>query len=722
MNDDRTAKGTSERHEFSIALPNLVAILGDALYSSWEVAVRELVQNAHDAIQRMDPPNNEPLITIECNSITKILTIEDNGEGMTREQVLNQLSTIGSGASVEYRNRLKQGGRRDEANKVIGQFGIGLLASFLLGERIEIETRSIRGKPNDAILWVSHGGTNYTITNIRKDRVGTRVIIRLGLGNDEVTSGSLPIQYRRVVALEQLAKPGAIEGVVRQYCQLLPIPIRCGKRQINETTLPWNSTTEDVVACRRFLEQRFGEEIGHVIPIPEIECQSLFGGALYVPTNLVRAESKSRRLDLFLQRMYVGETFADLLPEWARFLSGVINAWELAPTLDREDVRRDPAFFHGRRMIEDAIRKSLLREAAGEPLRFREFVSRHSSILKTVVAGMPTDLAKCIAPEITFETVGGVYSLREILERQKPRDNRTVLYFDGAVREIRRDLLEGLVDISYIVMIKEPDDERALQACEKLDELIRLQKYVVEAQHILPPAEGARWRELEGFVAKRLQIPVEACAFKNPAIPALVLMRRMSEAQCGTFNTLVGYHNSSDEIEKRLSGSPVNEGSREYLFVNCNCDLIQMMADHLHEFRVDALSVEAMSLIIEEIWNTAQLVSGKDVLPAQIYRMFANLRNLGQHLLNLTDREESVVNDPVKAHLVKLRRILAELFDEGELRTLCFDLDVDYEDLAGQRKGEKARELVRHLHNRARIVELVAVGKKLRPNAIWDLD
>lgn len=635
-----------ENFNFNIALPNLIGILGDALYSTWEVAVRELIQNSHDAIIRMDPQPEHPRITIDCNMFLRTLVIEDNGEGMMKEQMIHQLSTIGAGASIEYRKRLKQGRNDTELNKVIGQFGIGLLASFLLGDKIEIESRSMQAAVNEAVRWTSRGGSGYSVEYIEKKDIGTKVIIHLGIGESVESAAGLPIQHRRILALNELNKPDALEKVVKQYCELISVPIFCRNIQLNCTVLPWQNKSNRQSACGQFLEQRFAEEIEIAIPINEDECRGILGGALFIPHKSILPDPLGNRVDLFLKRMYIGNKYIDILPSWASFFSGVINAWHLTPTLARDDVRKDHTFWQARKMIENALKKTFIKLSSMEPGIFKNLVRTHSGILKKYLPEMPTELAKLITPELLFDSISGAHSFRETIKLQAPLDKKTIMYFDGPPGDIRRELIEGLVDISYIIITKDSEDERALQMCAKHDMAIQLQKYILPTQMILPRVIEPRWQKLEDEAFKYLQVPVQVCAFRNPAIPGLMLMRRMNETQKSTFNDFIGDNTPSEDIETRLSEMNSVTPASECLFLNSNCDLIQLIAKYLHD-GIPCMAVsEAIKINVYLIWDIVRLISGKDIIPAQVFRMFSNFRSLAA-LLFQTSTQEGIVFEHV---------------------------------------------------------------------------
>src|SRR5262245_58660464 len=136
-----------QNHRFNLHLPGLLKVLAEHLYSGKKVGLRELIQNAHDSCTRRKieqaDPHYRPRIDINADPAKRLLTIRDNGSGLTAQEISDYLTTIGRGYTRELRERLTAA----EAAQLIGQFGIGFLAAFLLADEVTLTTRSFRGEP-----------------------------------------------------------------------------------------------------------------------------------------------------------------------------------------------------------------------------------------------------------------------------------------------------------------------------------------------------------------------------------------------------------------------------------------------------------------------------------------------------------------------------------------------------------------------------------------------
>ena len=167
------------QHEIKINLPGLLKMLGSNIYAEPDVAVREMIQNAHDTciIRQTKDKTFDPRIAVSFDKAAKTLTFSDNGAGMTEDELHNYLSTIGEGFTKIQKDALKGAGAQ-EALLLIGQFGIGLLSAFSIAETVEVLTKSYRSGAS-GFKWVCGGDIHYTVDPIHKVEIGTQVVLRV---------------------------------------------------------------------------------------------------------------------------------------------------------------------------------------------------------------------------------------------------------------------------------------------------------------------------------------------------------------------------------------------------------------------------------------------------------------------------------------------------------------------------------------------------------------
>ncbi|MGZ3667163.1 MAG: ATP-binding protein, partial [Ktedonobacterales bacterium] len=306
-----------------IHLPGLLKLLGESLYSTPRVALRELVQNAHDSCVRRreeDPAaasGYAPAIRIWTDREARHLMIEDNGSGLTRDEITVFLATVGRGYTSELRTRLGGAGR-DEALELIGYFGLGLLSAFMIAQRVQITTCSYQ-MPGEAWRWVSEGGQSYALRSATRESVGTTV--QLDLRDDALF----------------LLDADALTETLRAYAELLPVPITIGMggEAINRHPAPWLEEVEGELAHTRavryaaWVRERLDANALAVLPLDDARAPDgsviPLRGVLYAPERSIISIREFGDVAVYVRRMLITERERDLLPDWARFVTGVIE-------------------------------------------------------------------------------------------------------------------------------------------------------------------------------------------------------------------------------------------------------------------------------------------------------------------------------------------------------------------------------------------------------------
>ncbi len=394
----------------------LVRVLAKSLYPEPDVFVRELLQNAHDSIQfrRLDEPGLTGEIRIDVDEGARTLSFSDNGAGMDQREIEDFLSVIGSTGTG---NRARELAARDVAVATIGQFGIGLLSAFVVAERIEVHTR----KPGAAQTWrwTNHGGEDYDLVALPANAQppGTRVAVALAPNQTAFLDG------RR------------IRQIVRRYADLLPFPILLnGFGPINAVNAPWHEPDwrhpdERDRLLAAFLSQRYGDPLLLVIPLDLPHPRTL--GGLYIAARYAPGSRDGGAVDLFQGRMCIRSSDVELLPEWARFVRGVVDCPELQPTAARDNVQRDNVYYALRERLGEAIIAALLDLASGDRPRFLRLCDWHQDALKGMAARHEA-FGAAVLDHLPFATNQGQLTLPDYLARQPAgADGKRPLYFFG---------------------------------------------------------------------------------------------------------------------------------------------------------------------------------------------------------------------------------------------------------------------------------------------------
>jgi molecular chaperone HtpG len=485
---------------FHVDLRGVVDLLSRHLYSSPRVYLRELLQNAVDAITaRGDGPRE-----VRVTSTGGELEVSDSGVGLTEPEVHELLATIGRSSK---RDELGFG-RHD----FLGQFGIGLLSAFLVAEEIEVVTRSARG--GDAVRWVGFADGHYSVEPGERDEPGTTVRLRARPGAADWTA------------------PATVSELARTYGSLLPVRLTVDGVEMAEDGPPWEAVYPDPArrrtALAAYCRDLFGFEPFDVIDL-EMPEAGLTGVAFVLPQPVNPTARKTHRV--YLKRMLLAENVEGLLPEWAFFVRSVVNAGELRPTAGREALYDDELLDATRDALGDSVRQWLVRLAETDPSRLRAFLRLHHLGVKSM-ALHDADMLRLVDRWLEFETSAGPMTLLEF-RRRHPGGR-----FTASVEEFRRlsavagaqgvGLVNGgyVYDTEIIERLPEIDPDAALDRLDAAE----------LSTHFGVVEPGAELRLRPFLLAARKAVEGLGCEivlrdFDPASLPALYLTSRDAQFQ-----------------------------------------------------------------------------------------------------------------------------------------------------------------------------------------------
>lgn len=372
-----------------VDLFGLMTVLGEHLYSTSFVALRELVQNAHDSCVRRrleDSAAFTPEIRVTCDPAAGTLTVSDSGAGLTRDEIVRYLATIGAG----YTRKLREQHATDE---LIGLFGLGFLSAFVITTRVSVTTTSYQS-PGTTLLYQSRTGERFSIEAAPARPVGTSVTLHL---KDN---------------FRELADVAAVRARLLHYCALLPLPVYVGADDlaVNADPAPWRLDDAHPARARllrldfaRRLERRFD-------PLCTIDVRPRPGtdvrGLLWIHDAITYGTSDNRNLHVYVRGMLLDDDARELLPAWAGFVSGAIESAQLTPTASREDLQRDPAYRAAAAAVAESLIEGLKHVAEREPEAWRRILLRHNEALLGA-ALCDERLFDLLADELTVPTSEG---------------------------------------------------------------------------------------------------------------------------------------------------------------------------------------------------------------------------------------------------------------------------------------------------------------------------
>ncbi len=357
----------AEALEFKAEVQQLLHILSHSLYKEREIFLRELISNASDALHRMQfvmltdqnvlDPDAELAIRIESDEDAHTITISDTGVGMTREELIENLGTIAHSGVRAFLKSLEEGRRVDD---IIGQFGVGFYAVFMVADEVRVTSRSYRPEA-EAWTWISRGDSTYRLEPAEKEERGTTIEIQLKEDAKE------------------FAATWRLEQIVRTHSNYVSFPIYVADRVVNERTAIWRQSPQEVEedAYHEFYRQlTMDPELPllhlHIVSEVPVEIRSV----LYVPRRRDPAIWRLRSdygLKLYSRKILIQEHNKDLLPEYLRFVEGVVDSADIPLNVARETVQMSRAIAHIRRALRSRLLKALQELGEEKPEEYKQF-------------------------------------------------------------------------------------------------------------------------------------------------------------------------------------------------------------------------------------------------------------------------------------------------------------------------------------------------------------
>ncbi|KAJ2593632.1 hypothetical protein H4R99_006036 [Coemansia sp. RSA 1722] len=418
---------TAEKHEFKAETKKLLHIVAHSLYSQREVFVRELISNSSDALEKLrhlqatsqDVGAENPLgISITVDADKKTITFSDSGVGMTAEELKENLGTIARSGSKAYIEKMNDSeDTKDMANTIVGQFGVGFYSAFMVGDKITVYTRSAT-PGSEGYCWESDGLGSYTLQKSDGVDVGTKIVISVKEDASEFLDKS------------------KLEAIIKKYSNFVGFPIALNGEKVNTVDALWTKdknsiSDEDHTNFYRFVSHAWDEPAYHLVYKADgpLSIRSI----LYVPTKNPEALGFDRikpGVSLYSRKVLIMPNAENLLPEWLRFIQGVVDSEDLPLNLSRELLQNGPIIMRLRSIITSRIIKWLQEESRKDPAKYKEFFKTFGIFIKEGVC-QDTDNQAEIAKLLRFESpandAGELISLSEYVE-QMPSDQEHIYY------------------------------------------------------------------------------------------------------------------------------------------------------------------------------------------------------------------------------------------------------------------------------------------------------
>ena len=401
--------------EFQTEVQQLLHILVHSLYKEREIFVRELISNAADALSRIQfvmltdrdvlNPEAELEIHIDVDEENKMLTVSDSGIGMTREELIENLGTIAHSGAAAFLKALEQDQRT--SIEQIGQFGVGFYSSFMVAQEIAVVSRSYQ-PDSQAFAWKSTGSGTFTVEPAEREQRGTSVQIKLKEDADE------------------FLKSLRLEGIVKRYSDFVPFPIYVGENVANQKTALWRQSPREVTEEQyeefyRHVTHDYGKPMLHTHLSVDSPIQVF--SILYVPSRKdysLLAFRSDHGLRLYSKKVLIQEHNKELLPNYMRFVEGVVDSDDLPLNVSREVVQTN--------RVVRTVRKNLVRKLAGaledmakeKPEEYAAFWREFGVFIKEGISTEPGDRDRLVDLLRFHSSKSGadvLVSLREYINR-----------------------------------------------------------------------------------------------------------------------------------------------------------------------------------------------------------------------------------------------------------------------------------------------------------------
>lgn len=390
----------TEQFSFKAETKQLLNILVHSLYKDREVFLRELLSNASDALNRLRfemvtnqnvlDPAAELSIHIKADKDARMLVVQDTGIGMTREEVIENLGTIAQSGARKFIETTKD--EKVDFSQVIGQFGVGFYSVFMVAESVRVTSRSF--KPDaEAVSWHATGEDNYQVGTADMSERGTRVEIKL-----KEDAAEFAEEFR-------------LRNIIHKHSDYIgfPIYIGDGKAPVNKQMSLWRTPRKDVTEeqYREFYRQTtldYEEHLLHTHMITDAPVQLY--ALLFVPGKAERGIFALRRddgLKLYSRNILIDEYNKDLLPEYLRFVQGVVDSEDLPLNVSRETVQSSGLMPKLKKVLTNQVIKELETLAKNNIEKYQTFWKEFGGFLKQGIASTPSD-ADSLKPLLRFKT------------------------------------------------------------------------------------------------------------------------------------------------------------------------------------------------------------------------------------------------------------------------------------------------------------------------------
>jgi len=375
---------TSKNHSFQAEVSKLLDLVANSLYSEREIFLRELISNSADACEKLRyqslskknilGDDKDLKITVKVSKKKKTIEIQDNGIGMSNEELIDNLGTIARSGTSKFMEAMKN--KKESDVSAIGQFGVGFYSSYMVSDTVEVTSKSADNQ--EAHLWKSNGKENYTIDKIDEADRGT--IITLHIKKDA----------------EEFLDAMRLRSIITKYSNYIPFPIilddidnaKEKEEKINEGDPLWLKDKKDIK------EQDYKQFYNNISfnfdePLKTVHFNAEgvinYKALLYLPTNqpmdLFNSDKKNK-IKLYVQKVFISDECDEIMPNWLRFVPGVVDSQDISLNISREMLQNNPVIEKIKKGITNKILNEMGSIAKKDNVKYLDFWKNFGAVIK----------------------------------------------------------------------------------------------------------------------------------------------------------------------------------------------------------------------------------------------------------------------------------------------------------------------------------------------------
>ena len=423
-------KNNKENLVFQAEVSKLLDLMANSLYSEREIFLRELISNSADACEKLRyealskkgllGKEKELKINIRVSKKKRIVEIEDNGIGMSRQDLIDNLGTIARSGTSKFIEAMKT--KKGDELSSIGQFGVGFYSSYMVADSVKVLSKS--AELEESFLWSSKGKNNYVVESFNKENRGTTVTLNIKKDSDEFLDS-----FR-------------LRSIITKYSNYIPFPIylkdldnKEKEEKINEGNPLWlkdkkNIKPEDYKQFYNNISFNFDEPLKTIHYNAEgvINYRAL----LYIPTNQpmdLFQQDRKNKIKLYVQKVFITDDCDEIIPNWLRFIPGVIDSQDISLNISREMLQNNPVITKIKKGITTKILNEITTFSSKEVDSYHKFWSNFGAVIKEGLYEF-NDHHDKILPLLRFQTSESedLISLEDYLKKMKS-DQKEIFYF-----------------------------------------------------------------------------------------------------------------------------------------------------------------------------------------------------------------------------------------------------------------------------------------------------